>query len=112
MTFKRTEDEESFLGKCWNLVEIPLNFLRDFTIPMGDKAEWDRNRAAIVPFFVPWAALFLNGMFTVHDDSVDSDQVEREAEIQQRLNCIYGASCLMIIVLPFSIYVRMCTKMT
>jgi len=60
MTFKRTEGN-SVIGKCWKIVEVPLNFLRDYSVPMADKSEWDRNRAAIIPLTFPWAFAFLNG---------------------------------------------------
>ena len=57
-TFKRTESN-SVLSSCWRIVEIPLNFLRDYSTPMADKYEWDRNRAAIIPLTLPWAFSFL-----------------------------------------------------
>ena len=52
---------------------MPLNFVRDYTVPMAEKVEWDRTRAAILPFFIPWAFFFLQGSFTINDDSVDTD---------------------------------------
>jgi hypothetical protein len=73
MTFKRTEDV-SFVGKCWLIVEVPLNFLRDYTVPMADKYEWDRNRAAIIPLTLPWAFFFLQGWLTTGDDAIPSDE--------------------------------------
>lgn len=69
-TFKRSTDE-GLGSKCWKIVEIPLNFLRDYTVPMAEKAEWDRTKASILPMFLPWAFCFLQGMFTIGDDSVD-----------------------------------------
>ena len=72
MTFKRTEGG-GVIGNCFKLVEVPLNFLRDYSVPMADKSEWDRNRAAIIPITLPWAFFFLLGDFTLNHDSVDSD---------------------------------------
>ena len=111
MTFKRTGDDGCF-GTCWKLVEIPLNFLRDYTIPMADISEWDRTRAAMLPLTLPWAAFFLNGMFTINDDSVDSDPVDREAEILQRQFYIEFSLYSMVPMLFFVVYIRMCTKIS
>mgnify|MGYP007078245645 CR=1 FL=1 len=33
--------------------EWPLTFLRDYSVPMGDFADWDRKRAAILPLTIP-----------------------------------------------------------
>ena len=68
MTFKRTEGD-SVIGKCWRIVEIPLNFLRDYSVPMADSCEWDRNRAALIPLTGPWAFAFLNGYIVLGHDA-------------------------------------------
>lgn len=73
MTFKRTGDE-GYLDACWKLVEVPLNFFRDYTVPMASSAEWDRNRAAIIPITVPWAFFFLQGLLTYGDDSSNDEE--------------------------------------
>lgn len=64
--FKRTEDDD--MSPCMmcltKTVEVPLNLMRDFTCPMADFAEWDRNRASILPMTIPtgfcilWEFLF------------------------------------------------------
>lgn len=36
MVFKRTQQDESLLDKFWAVVDIPLNFFRDFTVPMAE----------------------------------------------------------------------------
>jgi hypothetical protein len=77
MTFKRTGDD-GVLGKCWKLVEVPLNFVRDYSVPMAEKAEWDRVRAAVIPFTLPWAFFFLQGLLTVGDDSTVHDESNEE----------------------------------
>ena len=41
---------------------------------MAEQAEWDRWRASILPFFIPWAFCFLQGWLSINDDSVDSDE--------------------------------------
>lgn len=53
------------------LVEVPLNFLRDYTVPITDKDEWDRNRAAIVVLFTPFALFYFLG-FTGGDEDQTS----------------------------------------
>jgi hypothetical protein len=54
--------EEGFGNTCFKLIEIPLNFLRDISTPIGDEEAWNRNRAAIVPVFLVISFLYLNGM--------------------------------------------------
>ena len=74
-TFKRTEGN-SVLSSCWRIVEIPLNFLRDYSTPMADKYEWDRNRAAIIPLTLPWAFSFLQGNLTLGHEEQDNETEE------------------------------------
>lgn len=71
--FKRSEEDGGIFSMVWKVVEVPLNFLRDYTVPMAESAEWDRNRAVILPFCIPWAFCLLQGWLTTNDDSVDSD---------------------------------------
>lgn len=62
--FKRVKEEEekkNILLKMWSIVEITLNFLRDFTIPMAENDQWNRNIGAIYPLTVPAAYFFLQG---------------------------------------------------
>jgi len=47
-----------------NFITIPLNFMRDYTVPMGDINDWNRNRAAIVPITMPIAFFILMGFVT------------------------------------------------
>lgn len=53
------EYSDSNLDKCWKVIEVPLNFLRDFTIPMADYSDWDRFRASVLPMTIPTAFMFL-----------------------------------------------------
>lgn len=75
-TFKRT-DGGSVIGSLSKIVEVPLNFIRDYTTPMADKFEWDRTRAAIIPLTLPWAFSFLRGMITLGHDAQDDDTEEK-----------------------------------
>lgn len=52
------------------MIAIPLNFMRNYTVPMGDIAEWDRTRAAIVPIFMPLAFFVLMGFIGKDDKGV------------------------------------------
>ena len=47
-------------------VEVPLKFLRDYTIPMADHESWDRRRAAIIPSSLFMAFFYLAG--SLNDD--------------------------------------------
>lgn len=58
--FKRTEDDDGGCCSCvFKIVEFPLNFIRNYSCPMADFADWDRNRASILPLCVPAAFCFL-----------------------------------------------------
>jgi len=54
--FKRSAEEAdlNLFGYLWlYLVEVPLNFLRNYSIPTTDSAEWERTRAAILVVTTP-----------------------------------------------------------
>ena len=52
--FKRTQSRATtWLGYVTKIVEIPLNLLRDYTVPMAEVSDWSRNRAAILPLTIP-----------------------------------------------------------
>lgn len=74
-TFKRT-DGGSVIGSLSKIVEVPLNFIRDITVPMADKYEWNRNRAAIIPLTLPWAFSYLQGNITMGHDAHNNEQEE------------------------------------
>ena len=60
--FKRVSDDdgpESCFSKVCKIWEIPLNFFRDYTIPMAEEGDWDRTRASILPLTVPISFCFL-----------------------------------------------------
>lgn len=40
--FRRTYKEEGFLSTIMLFISIPLTFIRDYTIPIGEYAAWDR----------------------------------------------------------------------
>lgn len=43
------------------VITAPLNFLRDYTIPIAEVDQWDRQRAATIPVFIVLAFFYLNG---------------------------------------------------
>ena len=49
------------LAKIANCIAVPLNIIRDYTVPMGEIDAWDRNRAAIVLITMPAAFFVLMG---------------------------------------------------
>lgn len=110
--FKRSEDDTGLLNKLFKFVEVPLNFFRDYTVPMAETAEWDRKRACILPFCVPWAFCFLQGWLTFGDDSVDSDSEASSDESDQTKKYLKMCAFLMIPALLASIYIGFCTKRT
>ena len=64
MFVKRTNTvRSSILEKAASFITIPLEFLRNYTIPMADFADWDRNRASILPLCIPTGFCLLHEMF-------------------------------------------------
>ena len=61
--FKRTEAKRNCMTYLTKVVEIPLGFVRDITIPFSDFAEWDRNRAAILPLTIPAGVCVLENLY-------------------------------------------------
>ena len=68
--FRRIK-EEGLGNSCFKVVEAPLNFLRDYTTPIGDEEGWDRTRASVVPAFVVLGFLYLNGNLQPTDNGED-----------------------------------------
>ena len=65
--FKRTQ-EDGVLNTCWLVVEVPLNFLRNYSTPMADNADWDRCRASILPLTVPISFFYLQKYLAEGED--------------------------------------------
>jgi len=59
--FKRTYHEEGLLNTIMLFIVIPLTFVRDYTIPIGEFAAWNRQRAAFIPVTQVAAFFYLNG---------------------------------------------------
>lgn len=97
MQFKRQQNSNSKLDLCWKIVEIPFNFVRDYSIPMAEFEEWDRNRASILPLTVPISFAFLYAFLT-----------DEESRNMTLLVC----ACLAGPGLIFCIYIQFCTKKT
>lgn len=103
--FKRTEDTKSancftFLSK---IVEIPLTFIRDYSIPMGDFAEWDRTRGAILPLTLPAAVC------TLPLPSVD---LPFYFDDDTRFKAGMATLCMLIPGIMFTIYIAFRTTKT
>lgn len=97
--FKRASDDESKLDKCWKVVEVPLNFLRDFSIPMAEFDDWDRFRASVLPLTIPTAFMFTQQFLTSDEGST-------------RRLCWIIAGAMAAPGLVCSIYLCFCTKRT
>ena len=61
MVIKKTK-EKGFVDTVLSFVTYPLKVARDFTIPMVEDGDWNRNRAAIVPILIPTAISLLCGV--------------------------------------------------
>lgn len=58
--FKRTK-EKGCVDSLMMIIELPLNFLRDISTPMGEVEAWNRNRAAVLPVTLMISFFYLNG---------------------------------------------------
>jgi len=59
--FKNTYKEEGLVTTIMLFITIPLTFVRDYTIPIGEFAAWDRQRAAFIPVTQVAAFFYMNG---------------------------------------------------
>jgi hypothetical protein len=58
--FRRTR-EEGFINSCMLIISVPLTFIRDYSVPMGEMEAWDRRRASIVPVTTVISFFYLAG---------------------------------------------------
>ena len=54
------------------MYSVPLYFIRDYTIPIGDELSWNRVRAAIAPVTFVFAFNYLNGNLNDYDEIEES----------------------------------------
>jgi len=46
---------------------MPLNFLRNITIPVAEEEAWDKMRTALLPLTLPFSFCYLVGLFKEED---------------------------------------------
>jgi sodium/potassium/calcium exchanger 6 len=68
--FKNTE-ENGLFGSLMKIISVPLTLIRDYTVPIGEEDQWDRQRAAIIPMTLVIAFLFLSGKINYFIDDED-----------------------------------------
>lgn len=74
-------------------ITFPLDFIRNWTVPMADTADWNRTRAAILPVLIPWGFCMLWGF--IRDKDTESNA--------------YFINILLIALVPtilFGVYIR------
>lgn len=49
------------MNSLMKLISVPIVFVRDYTVPMGEEEAWDRNRVAVVCMTIVFAFFWLNG---------------------------------------------------
>lgn len=104
MVFKRATFD-GFFNKCWLIVELPLNVLRDYTCPMSEYADWNRTRASVLPLTFVWGLFYLQGKF-------EPGEEEEDGENADGLFYLKIASYTMIPMVIIAIYIRFYTKVT
>ena len=53
--------DKGFVDSVSSLVTVPLNFIRDYSIPMSEDQTWNKTRAAIIPLTLPTAMAIITG---------------------------------------------------
>lgn len=66
MLFRSTRDD-SLATQLMKLVSVPLTVLRDYSVPIPEEEQWDRQRASVVPMTSVFAFLWLNGNMNQED---------------------------------------------
>ena len=66
--FKNTQ-EEGVLTSIMKIVSVPLTIIRDYTVPIGEEDQWDRQRASITPVTLIFAFIYLNGDMEQNEES-------------------------------------------
>jgi len=61
--FRRFEGKPTFWSYIWRIVELPVNFVRDFTVPMAEESEWNKLRAIVLPLTIPFSFILLSGVY-------------------------------------------------
>jgi sodium/potassium/calcium exchanger 6 len=92
------QEKETTFNKICKLWEVPLNFCRDFSIPMAEADDWDRFRASVLPLTIPISFCFLYKFLT------EEPSTRNVALIVCAALAAPGLAC--------SIYLAFCTKKT
>ena len=53
--------DKGFVDSVSSLVTVPLNFVRNYSIPMSEDESWNKNRAAILPLTLPTGMAIITG---------------------------------------------------
>lgn len=88
-----------------SLFNVPLTFVRNYTIPMAEEEAWDRLRATITPMTAPLAFMYLFGLLS--DWEVKDGESHAPSFLPTIIGIVIGAA-----MIPFSIYLFFCTKKT
>ena len=94
--FKNTS-EEGIFGNLMKIVSVPLTLVRDYTVPIGEEDQWDRQRAAIIPMTLVIAFLFLNG--SIHEITyVEDDRRKVNKAFVAGLICMLPGAIIGVII--------------
>jgi len=67
--------DKGFVDSVSSLVTVPLNFVRNYSIPMSEDESWNKNRAAILPLTLPTGMAIITGhlnLFTKVEDEQEA----------------------------------------
>ena len=110
MMFKQTQDDNSCFDSLFKVVEIPLNFLRNYSVPMAEEGEWNRLRAAILPLTMPFAFVYLQKI--VEPDTTDSvNEYAGEVDDGDPFDVLKLIAWLLIPGALISLWIRFRTKL-
>lgn len=65
--FKNSKEDTNWGVFFW-LIDLPVNFMRDYTIPAGSMDNYDRTKMTIVPITISFAFCYLMGFVSSSED--------------------------------------------
>jgi sodium/potassium/calcium exchanger 6 len=69
--FKNSHEDSSF-DIFFNIIDFPVNLLRDYTIPAGSMDNWNRTKMTIVPITISFALCLLMGWIDDLEEDKDT----------------------------------------
>ena len=74
LIFKNSK-EDTNLGVFFWLIDLPVNFLRDYTIPAGSLDNYDRTKMTVVPITISFTFCYLMGFIADIEEDIGAIRI-------------------------------------